>query len=92
MVATAPTVVIQSPHFGATHMAVSRKAKPSGAKRLATGVAVVGAFVAGAIAHAKRDKLKSAAKKAGRKVKSGMRRAGSAALNKAADLQDRVLS
>jgi len=74
-------------------MAVLRKkVKPSGLKRLAIGATVVGAFVAGVVAHAKRDKLKVIAKKASREVKSKVRRAGSAVLNKAADVQDRILT
>jgi hypothetical protein len=79
-------------------MAVSRKAvasngktaRPSRMKRFAMGAAVVGAFVAGAVAGVNKNKIKAYAKKTGRTVKSKLRVARSAAVNKAADLRERV--
>jgi hypothetical protein len=91
-------------------MAVLRKAvatngnasHPSRMKRIAVGAAVVGAFVAGAVAGVRKDKIKAFAKKAQRNVKSKVRQARTAAANKVrsvriaaadkvADVRERVM-
>ena len=66
--------------------------KKSKAKRLVLGAIVVGAFIAGAVAGVKKQKVKALARKAGRKLKSQGRKLRSAAMNKAADVRDRVLA
>lgn len=66
--------------------------KASGFKRLAIGATVVGAFVAGAIAGVRKNKVKEFAAKAGRKVKSKARKVTSAALNRISDATDEALT
>ena len=66
--------------------------KKSSVKRIAIGATVVGAFIAGAVAGVKKQRVKALAAKAGRQVKSKARKVSGAALNKVADARDRALA
>jgi hypothetical protein len=66
--------------------------KKTTAKRMAVGAAVVGAFIAGAVAGVKKNKVKALAAKAGRNVKSKARKLRIAATDKITDVRDRVLA